>query len=195
MPLPPEPPPLAADDDLPWVRRAQAGDLEAFDTLVARHQSAMSALLYRFAPNRSDLEDLVQETFLRAWRALAGWRAEKPFLHWLKRIAVRVGLDYCRARRRSPFSQLVEARDGDPFEGMAAAESASAPCEAGEVQAILAQLPPDDRALMTLLYLNEMPLAEVAGHFGWSLANAKIRAFRARHRLKTLLKRHGYTLE
>lgn len=194
MPLPPEPPSHDADDDLPWVRRAQAGDLEAFDTLVARHQSAMSALLFRFTPNRADLEDLVQETFVRAWRALAGWRAEKPFLHWLKRIAVRVGLDYCRRHRRSPFSRLADG-GGDPFEGMAASEPASQLCASGEVQALLGALPPDDRALLTLLYLNEMPLAEVAGHFGWSRANAKIRAFRARHRLKTLLKRHGYTLE
>ncbi len=190
MPLPPH----DADDDLPWVRRAQAGDIEAFDTLVTRHQSAMSALLFRFAPNRADLEDLVQETFVRAWRALAGWRAEKPFLHWLKRIAVRVGLDYCRSQRRSPLARPVEMGAADPLEGLAAPDPASAPCAAAEVQAILAQLPPDDRALLTLIHLNEMPLAEVAEHFGWSRPNTKIRAFRARLRLKALLKRHGYTL-
>ena len=187
-------PPHYADDDLPWVRRAQAGDMDAFDTLVARHQSAMSALLFRFAPNRADLEDLVQETFVRAWRALAGWRAEKPFLHWLKRIAVRVGLDYCRSQRRSPLACPAEVRDTDPLEELTAPDPASGPCAAAEVHAILAQLPPDDRTLLTLVYLNEMPLAEVAEHFGWSSANTKIRAFRARLRLKTLLKRHGYTL-
>lgn len=192
MPSPSASPPH--DQDLPWVRRAQTGDMEAFDTLVARHQSAMSAVLYRFAPNRADLEDLVQETFVRAWRALAGWRAEKPFLHWLKRIAVNVGLDYYRSRQRTPFARLAEG-EGDPFAGLVAAEPASTPCAAREVQWILSQLSPEDRALLTLLYLNEMPLAEAAGHFGWSLANAKIKAFRARHHLKSLLTRHGYTLE
>jgi RNA polymerase sigma-70 factor, ECF subfamily len=192
MPQPPDPSPQSHDEDLPWVRRAQAGDLEAFDTLVARHQSTMTALLYRFAPSRADLEDLVQETFVRAWRSLGDWRAEKPFVHWLKRIAVHAALDFCRRHRRSPFSRLAS---DDALEAVAASGASSPPGAAREVRWILAQLPPEDGALMTLLYLNDMPLAEAAGHFGWSLANAKIRAFRARRRLKTLLLRHGYTLD
>jgi RNA polymerase sigma-70 factor (ECF subfamily) len=66
---------------------------------------------------------------------------------------------------------------------------------ADEARFILSHLPPDDRALLTLLHLNEMPLAEIAGHFGWSRAKAKIKAFRARQRLRTILARHEYTLE
>lgn len=192
MPQPPDPSPDLPDEDLPWVRRAQAGEIEAFDTLVARHQSTMTALLYRFAPSRADLEDLLQETFVRAWRSLPKWRAEKPFVHWLKRVAVHTALDFYRRHQRTPFSRLAE---GEALETVAASEASSPPGAAREVRWILAQLPPEDGALMTLLYLNEMPLGEAAGHFGWSLANAKIRAFRARRRLKTLLLRHGYTLD
>ncbi len=187
------------DEDLPWVMRAQAGDMDAFDDIVAKHQSAMTALLHRFAPNRADLEDMVQETFVRAWRALGGWQPAKPFVHWLKRIAVRVGLDFCRKRQRTPFARLSEpgGSGGDPLDSIAASESSeeSVLHAADEALFILSRLPPDDRALLTLLHMNEMPLAEIAGHFGWSLAKAKIKAFRARQRLRTILMRHEYTLE
>ena len=181
------------------MMRAQAGDMDAFDEIVAKHQSAMTALLHRFAPNRADLEDMVQETFVRAWRALGGWQPAKPFVHWLKRIAVRVGLDFCRKRQRTPFARLSEpgGSGGDPLDSIAASESSeeSSLHAADEAQFILSRLPPDDRALLTLLHMNEMPLAEIAGHFGWSLAKAKIKAFRARQRLRSILTRHEYTLE
>ncbi len=187
------------DEDLPWVQRVQFGDMEAFDLIVAKYQSSMTALLHRFAPNRADLEDMVQETFVRAWRALNGWKPDKPFVHWLKRIGVRVGLDFCRKRKRTPFARLLESggTGQDPLDMIAVSESSdnSARHSADEAQFILSHLPPDDRALLTLLHLNEMPLAEIAEHFGWSRANAKIKAFRARQRLRTILARHDYTLE
>lgn len=187
------------DEDLPWVRRAQAGDMDAFDVIVAKHQSTMTALLHRFAPDRADLEDMVQETFVRAWRAVGAWQPEKPFVHWLKRIAVRVGLDFCRKRQRTPFARLIrsDGLGGDPLDSIAAGEpyDESAFHAADEAQFILSHLPPDDRALLTFLHLNEMPLAEIAEHFGWSRAKSKIKAFRARQRLRTILARHEYTLE
>lgn len=183
------------DEDIPLVRKAQAGDLDAFDELVKKHQSTMTGLLYRFAPDRADLEDMVQDTFLRAWKGLPRWKPEKPFLHWLKRIALNVGLEFCRRQKRSPFGRLAHPEE-KPFENLAADISQE---QAGrgaveEAQFLLAQVPAEDRALLTMHYLNEMPLTEIAGHFGWSLANAKIKTFRARNRLKTIIENHGYTL-
>jgi RNA polymerase sigma-70 factor (ECF subfamily) len=178
------------DKDLPLVQRAQAGELDAFDELVTKYQSAMTALLFRFAPGRADLEDMVQETFVRAWRGLAGWKPEKPFVHWLKRIAVRVGLEFCRRNRRTPLSHA--SRDERVLEQIADEKAGGGREAADEVQFILAQLPPNDRALLTLLHLEEMPLAEIAQHFGWSVVNTKVRAYRARRRLRAILSRHGY---
>ena len=177
------------DDDLILVQAAQAGDLEAFDQLVMIHQSAISAVLFRFSSQRADLEDMVQETFLRAWRGLAPWRPDKPFIHWLKRIAVRIGLEFCRKHRRSPFYRL-----DDDGEGKLVFLTKESTTPAGDEAArILSHLPPTERAILTLLYLPEMPLAEIADHLGISLANAKIRAFRARAKLRKILTRHGYT--
>lgn len=184
------------DEDLPLVRRAQAGELDAFDALVEKYQPSMTAMLYRFAPVRADLEDLVQETFVRAWRGLAPWRPERPFLYWLKRVAANVGLEFHRRRERTPFARIAEPEQ-HPLESIAedsgVQENVRHAVE--ETQFILSQLPPEDRTLLTLLHLDEMPLAEIAEHFGWSRANAKIKAFRARHRLRSLLTRHGYTLD
>ncbi|SKB08464.1 RNA polymerase sigma-70 factor, ECF subfamily [Prosthecobacter debontii] len=186
----------APDPDLPLVRAAQAGDMEAFDEIIRRYQSLMSALLHRFSPARADLEDLVQETFVKAWRALPEWQPERPFAHWLKRIAVRTGLEFYRRRQHSPFSRLQEpsAEGRDPLDDLPAETPDAAQGALEEAQFILSHLPPEDRALLTLLHLEQMPLAEIAQHFGWSRINAKVKAFRARQRLQTLLKRHGYEL-
>lgn len=187
---------MSTDPDLPLIRLAQAGDMEAFDQIILRYQSTMTALLHRFAPARADLVDLVQETFVKAWQALPSWMPEKPFLHWLKRIAIRCGLEFYRRRQRSPLSRLVQPMpDGrDPLADLPAdtVEADQHRGALGEAQFLLSHLPPEDRALLTLLHLEQMPLAEIAQHFGWTRINAKVKAFRARQRLKIILKRHGY---
>lgn len=182
------------DVDLPLVRLAQTGDLDAFDQLVQKHQSGVTALLFRFAPNRADLEDLVQEAFLHAWRGLPSWKPEKPFLHWLKRVSIRTALEFCRKRKRTPFHHLASPEQ-QPLENLPANATAAEAAQGAheEAQFLLQQLPPEDRTLLTLLHMDEMPLAEIAEHFGWSKANAKIKAFRARNRLRAILERYGYS--
>jgi RNA polymerase sigma-70 factor (ECF subfamily) len=179
------------DEDLVFVRASQAGDLDSFDFLVMKHQPAIAAVLFRFSSQRADLEDLTQETFIRAWRGLPQWQPDRPFIHWLKRIAVNVALEFCRKNRRSPLSRLAD--DGDRrIAGIVIETTVPANDDARQ---ILSHLPPDQRTLLTLLYLEQMPLGEIAGHLGISLANAKIKAFRARNKLRTILKNHGYSSE
>jgi RNA polymerase sigma-70 factor (ECF subfamily) len=191
-------PDALTDPDLPLVRQARSGDLEAFDEIIRRHQSMIAALQHRFAPAHADLEDLVQETFVKAWRALPTWKPDKPFAHWLKRIAVNTALEFCRRRHTSPLARLVESESStEPLLDRLPAEASNedrAHRALEEAQFILSHLPPDDRALLTLIHLEQMPLAEIAAHFGWSRVNAKVKAFRARQRLQTLLKKHGYEL-
>jgi len=185
--------------DLECVRLTQEGKLEAYDQIVARYQSTMTALLYRFARDRTELEDLVQETFVRAWRALPRWQPEKPLVHWLKRIAVNVGLEYCRKHQRSPFSKLVEPPTEEDhaetaLENLASTDSTTDASDAADEAAyLLSYLEAEDRVLLSLLYLEQMPMQEIAEHFGWSRIKAKVRAFRARKQLRTLLSHHGYT--
>jgi RNA polymerase sigma-70 factor (ECF subfamily) len=180
-------------EDLEKVNLAKAGDLQAFDALVLRHQGTVSALLFRFAGQRADLEDLVQETFIRAFRNLKSWQPHKPFSHWLKRIAVNVGRDFCRHDRSARITKSA-------FENI---EAIAAPLiEPGtfsitgrtqEAQWLLAKLNADDRTLLTLHYLNGMRLREIAEHLGWSVSKTKVRSLRAKRKLKRILETHGYT--
>lgn len=178
----------AAESDETLVAAAQAGDQQAFARLVERHESMLAGLLYRFAGRPADVEDLVQETFLRVYRQLPKWRPEAPFVHWLRRVAVNVGRDHCRARSRRPTGVPLEEANLAEATGETGATAAAA----GEVRAVLAQLPPDDCTLLTLHFLEDMTFPEIAGHFGWSVIATRVRAFRARQKLQKLLIRHGY---
>jgi RNA polymerase sigma-70 factor (ECF subfamily) len=188
-----------ADGDDACALRAREGDPDAMESLVMRHRDAVARLLWRFAHNRADLDDLVQETFLRMVRGLGGWRTGQPFAHWLLRIATNVGRDYFRRQsvRRRHMAEPDNADAPPPGRGTAVpeaidpADNPAARAASSEVKEILAGLPPDDRALLTLHYLENHSLAEIAAQFGWTVTAAKLRAWRARGRLRARLKTLG----
>lgn len=176
----------AADPDAPLAAAARGGDLAAADELIRRHQEGIARLLWRFARQRADLDDLVQETFVRAWRALPRWQPNRPFAHWLRHIAVNTGRDHCRreAVRRRWFQPTAVGAE-EPPAPRAGDDAAGALAEAKEW---LALLPPDDRTLLTLQHLDGWELGQIARALGWSLTATKVRAWRARGRLRHLLK-------
>ncbi len=182
------------DPDLDYVVAAQRGELDAFDELVRRHQGEVSALLFRFCPSRLELEDLVQEVFIRAFNKLGSWQPQKPFLHWLKKVAVNVGREYYRSNQRSAMGRRVAEPIEDSDHHTAVTESTDSQLAAlEEVQWWLSHLDADDRTLLTLLYLQQETIAAIAGHFGWSQSKTKIKAHRARKRLKTILEKYDIT--
>jgi RNA polymerase sigma-70 factor (ECF subfamily) len=173
------------------VSRARAGERAALDQLVKRHHQEVTRLLWRFARRHVDLQDLVQEAFLRIVRGLPSWRAEQPFIHWLRRLTVNVGRDFCRretVRRRWTSEPTVD--DSGNTVGPEAIEPGADPAAraaAIEIKDYLAQLPPDDRCLLTLYHLEGWDFASIGRHLGWSATATKLRAFRARRRLRALL--------
>lgn len=180
--------PTMTDPDLDQVQRAIAGDTEAFGELVEKYQPIMAAMLHRFAASQADLEDLVQDSFIKAWKALPRWKPKQPFSHWLKRIGANTGLDYCRRRKRSPITPVAELPE---TRETSANDSSNEALD--EARQLLAKLPADEGALLTLVYLNGMSMKEAAEHFGWSTGKAKIRAFRARKFLRQTLRNNGYS--
>ncbi|HLP02635.1 MAG TPA: sigma-70 family RNA polymerase sigma factor [Opitutaceae bacterium] len=198
LPVAPPTPPAAAPgpdsdpDDAALVAAAQAGDRAALDALVRRHHGEVTRLMWRFARRRADLEDLVQDVFVRLVRALPSWRAEQPFLHWLRRVAVNAGRDHCRREAvRSRWAAAPSADpDAPPPEAIAPGTDPAARLAADEAKALLAHLPPDDRTLLTLHYLEGWEFARIGELLGWSGPATKLRAFRARRRLQSLLKNH-----
>lgn len=184
----PAPSPDGAPSDEILVGAAQRGDRGALDALVRRHHQEVARLMWRFARRAADLDDLVQEVFVRIVRGLPGWRAERPFLHWLRRIAVNTGRDHCR--REAVRRRWAVEPSPDPDEAVAPGTDPAARLAADEAKALLARLPPDDRTLLTLHYLEGWEFARIGELLGWSGPATKLRAFRARRRLQSLLKNH-----
>lgn len=186
------PEPESGPGDEALAAAAQAGDRAALDALVRRHHAEVTRLMWRFVRRPADLDDLVQEVFVRLVRGLPRWRADRPFLHWLRRIAVNTGRDHCRreaVRRRWAAEPSADPATPPP-EAIAPATDPAARLAAEEAKALLARLPPDDRTLLTLHYLEGWEFARIGELLGWSGPATKLRAFRARRRLQALLKHH-----
>lgn len=179
------------------VRRVLAGDIEAFAAIVNAHQTLIAADLARRLPAQ-DVQEVAQDAFVRAFRALPSYRREAPFRIWILRIARHAAMDFWRRkyRRRSLlFSELddaalnhVEATQQERVAEQAADRDAR---EAARewLESALRRLTPDDRAVITLVELEERSMEDAARRLGCGLAAVKVRAFRARRRLKTVLER------
>lgn len=167
--------------DVAWALR---GDDEAFARLVRRHQREVARLLWRFCRDRAQHEELVQDVFVSAFTSLRTWRDRGSFGAWLRTIAVRTGCGYWRRQRR----ERVDFRD-DLSELLADVPAPSPSAAAEAVQSLLAALGERDRLVLTLLYLEELSVAEIAAATGWSAALVKVQAWRARGRLRQLLEK------
>lgn len=166
------------------VRASLNGDSGAYARIVARHQEALASRMRRFTRGPAAVEELVQEVFVQAYFALPGYRGTAPFGHWLARIATRVGYRAWRRRDAQPAAALAEWDGPDPRGSADAAHAAEA---ADELHSLLEALPPRDRLVLTLLYLEERSVAEAASLAGWTRAMVKVQAFRARGKLKRLI--------
>ncbi|MEA2693790.1 MAG: polymerase sigma-70 factor, subfamily [Acidobacteriota bacterium] len=172
----------AEDSEARLVRQSLAGDTDAFAALVRAHERRVFRLLGRFFRRPEEVEDAAQETFLRAWRKLSTYRAEAPFEHWITRIALRSAYDRLR-RHGFPTEPLDE--------DLEAAAPAADPTARLEVERLLARLSPADRFVLTLLEGEGWSVAEIAEKLGWTAVNVKVRAHRARKRLRKVLEEGG----
>jgi RNA polymerase sigma-70 factor (ECF subfamily) len=172
-------PERAAETEARLVEASRGGDSRAFGDLVRRHERRVFRLAGRFFRRREDVEDVAQETFLAAWRRLETYRARAPFEHWLTRICLHCC--YARLGRERPAAAL----DREPIAPAVAPEAAI------DLERILAHLPARDRFVLLLLEGEGWSVAEIAARLGWSRVNVKVRAHRARRRLRAILERES----
>jgi RNA polymerase sigma-70 factor (ECF subfamily) len=171
-----------------------AGDPAGFELLMQRYSPRVFATARRYARRETEVEDIAQEVWAKAYQKLAGFRGEAPFEHWLMRLAVRTCYDFLRQHQRnreSPFTDLTEA-EGDWLERFVATpEGASEEVDAARalVERLLEMLPPAARLIITLLEIEDRSVKEVAQLTGWSVPLVKVRAFRARAEMKKCLRR------
>jgi RNA polymerase sigma-70 factor, ECF subfamily len=180
------------NNDLHVVRQVVAGDVDAFEVLLRRYSRAVFATVARRVP-ADEVEVVAQETFVSAFRSLGSYEPDQPFLHWLLRIARRRCVDYWRQRGRSheipaaslSAEQIRQLEDAAEVRSQETELQAHRRENAAEiVQQALAGLDPEDRLLIECIYFEDLPLKEVAATLEWSLAKVKVRAFRARRKLR-----------
>lgn len=168
------------------------GDAASFEPLIQKYSPRVFATARRYARRESEVEDIVQEVWLKAFQKLGSFRGEAPFEHWLMRLAVRTCYDFLRGHQRnreSAFSDLTEPEDDWLERFVSRPESVAEDSEAARllVERVLEQLSPAARLVITLLEIEDRSVKEIAGLTGWSLALVKVRAFRARAEMKKIL--------
>jgi len=182
------------DPDCLLVRRAKEGDLHAFEQLMLAHNHRIFRTIYRITGNREDAEDHVQETFLRAYRALHQFQANSKFSTWLTRIAVNQALMCLRKRRGREISldgPIAQDREGVFLDIQEWRPNPEQEYACSEVSARLGQelckLPRNIRSAFILCHIHEYTVAETALQLGITVAATKSRALRARRRLRIRL--------
>jgi RNA polymerase sigma-70 factor (ECF subfamily) len=177
----------AAQDEIALLRRIRDGGGDEFAEIVRRHQSRVFAILSRYERDAQLVEDLAQETFLKAWRGLKQFDGRAPFEHWLSRIAVHVAIDHIRARRDREvrFSDLGD----DAQEWLQNLHpSGPEPRTAREILDLaMRKLSAEDRLVLTMLEIEEYSVKEICARTGWTSIMTRVRAFRARAKLKEAL--------
>lgn len=191
-----QPESVSASDESEWVQRAIDGDDDAFAALARLHRGRITGTAARFARGPHELEDLVQDIFIRAWKGLPRFRSDAPFEHWIMRVAIRTCYDFLRRHRRRREQECLVDGQSEVFHQASGAgsgtddDSASRRREAWEiVQRLLERLGDKDRLVITLVDLEQKSVKETAELTGWSEANVKVRAFRARQRMRELYER------
>ena len=172
-------------DDLDDIRSSRQGDSEAYRRLIQRHQAAVGKLLWRFTRDRTEHEELVQQVFVQAYTSLDNYAAKAPFAHWLARIATRVGYRYWQQKRKDAAVTLsdeawahLETSQDEPTDAAQAAEL---------VYWLLARLPAKDRLVLTLRYLEQNDIAQIAYKLGWTQTRVRVQTHRAIEKLKKIL--------
>ena len=168
------------------------GETASFEPLVKKYQSRIFAMARRYARRESEVEDIVQEVFIKAFQKLDSYRAEAPFEHWLMRLSVRTCYDFLRNHQRNRESTFTDMTDqetdwldrfaADPDTAVETADAAR-----DLVERVLSQLPPSARLILTLLEIEERSVKEISELTGWSISLVKIRAFRARAAMRKCL--------
>jgi RNA polymerase sigma-70 factor (ECF subfamily) len=179
----------ATDEEL--VARAQGGDVDSFNQLILRWERPIYALAYRVIGREEDARDVSQEAFLRAFRALPGFKGQAKFSSWLYRIALNLCRDWIRKQRRAAVQQMPEGVDPVEMAGEAGpAESIEDLVARKELSAVvgeaMALLPEEQRTAIILKEYHGMTFQEIADLQGCPLSTVKTRLYQG----LTVVRRH-----
>ncbi|MBP9603183.1 MAG: RNA polymerase sigma factor RpoE [Chromatiaceae bacterium] len=173
--------------DQELVARAQAGDRRAFDLLVLKYQQKVAGLIARYLRDPNEVQDVAQEAFIKAYRALGGFRGESAFYTWLYRIAINAAKNHLASRGRRPPRDDMEMEVAEQLESGGRLREMGTPENhllseeiAQTVQKALDELPEDLRTAIVLRELEGLSYEEIAEAMDCPIGTVRSRIFRAR---------------
>lgn len=191
-------PAVSEPSDSELVGRVCAADDSAFEELFNRHKRRVASIAGRFFRQREQIEDIVQETFTKAYFALRdfGNQQENSFASWIARIAFNSCYDELRRMKRRPENTLsnVTEEDGEWLNNQLPANRAAPNVESKIItrdlaEKLLSRLSPEDRLVLVMLDMEDMSVTDIASTNNWSVSKVKVRAHRARARLRRVLEK------
>ncbi len=190
--------PAQADvSELDLVKRCQAGDTEAFDELVTRYRTRVFSMIYNMVHSEQDAWDLSQDSFLKAWKSIKRFRGRSAFYTWIYRIVMNVTIDWLRKKHvkgaGAEFDDAIQLRQVDPA-SKTVPKTEALPYEMLErdeirarIEQAIAQLSPEQRAVILMKELEDMQYHEIADALGCSIGTVMSRLFYARKKLQNKL--------
>ena len=181
--------------DQALVERVQKGDKKAFDILVLKYQQRVMNILSRYVRDSSEVQDLAQETFIKAYRALATFRGDSAFYTWVYRIAINTAKNFIVAQGRRPPRDDIEASEAESYEGSGGLHEHASPERillkdeiAEMVFSAIGELPDDLKMAITLREIEGLSYDEIAETMSCPIGTVRSRIFRAREAIDEQLK-------
>jgi RNA polymerase sigma-70 factor (ECF subfamily) len=178
---------MSEQSDQQLVERVQKGDKRAFDLLVIKYQHKIMGLISRYVNDNSEIEDVAQEAFIKAYRALPRFRGDSAFYTWLYRIAINTAKNYLVARSRRPPGRDVDVEDAEYFDSASSLRDVESPENVlyGEelklvVETAIKELPEDLRTAVSLREFDGLSYEDIADVMECPVGTVRSRIFRAR---------------
>ena len=185
---------LSVRTDAQLVELILAGDETAFESLFDRHKRFVGTIASRYFRQPEQIEEILQIAFSKAYVELGKFRGvyDLSFPSWIGRIAANACLDILRSQKRRPEDLVDNIEAAETLIRDALIHRSDEECLSDRDLAdkLLSHLAADDRALLQMLYAEEMSAADAAEQLGWSISKIKVRAWRAKHSLRRILKRY-----
>ena len=179
---------VAEPTDKELIAEVLSGQMASFEPLVVKYQPRVFAIARRYARRENEVEDIVQTVFLKAFSKLSSYKGTAPFEHWLMRTATYTCYDFLRKHQRNREWNATDLSDeeNDWFENLGEESHAHTNQEAARalVDKLLDELKPEDRHIITLLELERKSIREIADLTGLSESNVKVKAHRAREKMR-----------
>jgi len=177
-------------DDIIYISEVLSGKVNSFRYIVDRHKDKAYNLAFRICGNREEAEEITQDSFIKAYRSLQGFKMKSSFATWLYRIVYNTSISHLRIRRKGVLSLEDFPADATDFIGtFENEEETEKEYKSALLNFALRKISDEERGLVTLFYYEEMSIEEIADVTGISKSNIKVKLFRARQKLLELIEK------